>query len=358
MDSPDFDDIDPAAFGDAPATGADSAAGRLVDQAAAGSGVAPDGPDSSDDVDPAAFGAGGAEAPAVDDVAFALASLPPPAGIAQILPADFQLPRLIRFVPDLAVKARLDAAVDHLEKVSVSGLAGLEAADQSMAAVRDCLKATDEVFREAAADADQVHKSITGERARWKSRGLELLEKRGTQVARERKRIDEEEATANRKEQEDANRLERERLAAEAEKQASLGAPAAVVEVMKAQAATAQAAPVSRPVRSSAAAAMSHSTAVEEWKARLQGTLAEADDQQPELKDLTPAQVTSLRAFLLHAATTGQDLGLIAIDWPAAKNRAKADGKTMNVPGFESYKDYSTRAKPKRGSHRSTAGGR
>lgn len=342
MDSPDYDDLDPALF--PPET-------------------------FEDDVDPAALleetrrlvavvldSAPGVTAmmPLDEELQHALATAPlhgdraePATGLMQILPADFPLPRLIKFVPNLEVKARLDAAVAHLGGVVVSGLDGLAAADIAMEAVRQSIKAAELEFADAAADAHNIHKAITGARADWVAAGTAVLARKGADVAREKRRLDDLERDQARQAQEQANRVERERLAAEAERQASLGAPAAVVEVMKTQAAVAQAPPPLRPV-SSAAAVMTHSTGVKEWKARLQGTLAD-DEQQPEMFDLTAAQIVSVRAAMLASATTGENLGFFDINWPAVKARAKADGKTFKVAGFEAYEDYSTRAKGQRG---------
>ena len=65
---------------------------------------------------------------------------PLPVALMQILPADFPLPALTRFVPDPRLKAALDQASAYALSVEVHGAEGLQRADLALTALRTSLK--------------------------------------------------------------------------------------------------------------------------------------------------------------------------------------------------------------------------
>jgi hypothetical protein len=286
----------------------------------------------------------------------------PTLALMQILDADFPLPTLIRFVPDVRLKQAVDEATAYALSVKVEGADGVQRADLALTALQTSLKAIEEHFKEAAQIADDLHKRITGTRAEWLAAGKAAKATVGGRLATEQRRLDAIAAEAKRKAQAEADRAAREVARREAEAAEKARAPAPVVEELKRQAETITAPPVQTPV---IAPILRGNTVVPRWKARFRGTPAEADPN-PEIKNLTPAQ--RLQAFHLIvnvAAKLAHDLGLalepdylskcpgaplavIAIDWSYANRRADADKSTFQIPGLEPFKQDWTRSKASR----------
>ena len=265
-----------------------------------------------------------------------------PMGLMQLLPADFPLPTLIRFVPDARLKQALDDATAKAMALEVTGAEGMQRADVALAAVRDTVKAVREHFDEPAAQAHALHSSITSRRAEWLKAGENALAVVGRRVAAEKARLQAIADDQRRKEQDAANERERERRRQEAAEAEKAQAPARVVEQMKQEAEKAQAPPV--PVAAAAPPQMSRNTVVTTWKARIKGTPAD-DEPNPEMADLSPAQLEQVRVLLRAVADGTEPMACFAIDWGYLNRRAKAEEKTFAIAGMESFPDSNTRGK-------------
>jgi hypothetical protein len=268
-----------------------------------------------------------------------------PMGLVEILPADFKLPALIKFVPNPALRIAADEAATYALGVVVEGPDGLQRADLALAALRAGVKAIDEHFEEPAQIANQLHKHITSTRAEWQAAGKAAVETVGRRIWTEQRRLDELAAAERRKAQDEADRKAREDAKREAEAAAKANAPAPVVKELQRQAETATAPPVAQSAV--APPALRNSSTVTTWKARIAGTPG-SDEPNPDIAALSPAQ--RLQVFeLLKAIIDGKaPLAVLAIDWSYLNKRAKADKGTLAIPGIEAFEDGGVRAKGSR----------
>lgn len=269
---------------------------------------------------------------------------PEPVALMQVLPADFPLPALIRFVPDPALRVAADAAARYALSLEVREAEGVQRADAALTTLRASLKTIEAHFEEPADIANRLHKQITGTRAEWCAGAKAALDTVGRRVATEQRRLQAEEQERRRRAQEEEDRKERERLRQEAEAAEKAKAPAPVVEEMKRQAATATAPPV--PVQAPAPK-LSGSSVVGTWKARLKGTSGEADPN-PATEEMTPAQKAKVMDLLRAIVDAELPLVGLQIDWSYWNKRAKADKSTLDVPGIEAFEDIGLRGKSSR----------
>lgn len=267
-----------------------------------------------------------------------------PLALMQVLPADFPLPALIRFVPDPALRTAADEAARHALTIEVAGPEGLRKADVACTALRASLKAIHEHFENPADIANQLHKQITGTRSAWVDGPKRALDTVSGRVATEQRRLKQLADEERRKQQAEADRLERERRKKEAEEAARQQAPAPVVEEMKRQAETATAPPVAPPAETPT---LSGSTVVTTWKARLKGTTGD-QDPNPDITALTPVQRAAAMTLLRAIVDAEQPLVGIQIDWAYWNKRAKSDQAALEVPGIEAFPQEGLRAKPSR----------
>lgn len=268
-----------------------------------------------------------------------------PLALVEILPADFRLPALIKFVPNPALRVAAEESASYAMAVAVEGPDGLKRADLALAALRASVKAIDEHFEEPTAIANQLHKRLTTVRGEWQASGKTAIETVGRRVWSEQRRLDELAAAERRKAQDEADRQAREVAQREVEAAAKAKAPAPVVEELKRQAETATAPPVAQSA--SAPPALRNSSTVTTWKARIVGTPG-SDEPNPEMATLSAAQ--RLHVFeLLAAIVEGKaPLAAIALDWSYLNKRAKADKSTLAIPGIEAFEEGGVRAKGSR----------
>jgi hypothetical protein len=266
-------------------------------------------------------------------------------GLMTVLPADFPLPSLIRFVPDPALKAQIDAAAEAALGIEVVGASGLRQADQAIASLRRAVGDVRQHFEEPASQAHALHVAITSCRGQWMQAGETAITVVGRRIAAETARLQAIADDERRKAQAEANRLERDRLRREAEAAAQQAAPEHIVQAMKAEAETATAPPVAPAV--SSPPPLASTTILQTWKARPAGTPADADPN-PEIGDLSPMQAGEIRKLMRAAADGLESLACFSIDWGYINRRAKAEGKAFRMAGVEAYQDSSTRAKPGR----------
>jgi hypothetical protein len=290
-----------------------------------------------------------------DDIDFALATAPalphaqstaavPAMALVEILPPEFDLPRLTMFVPRRELKAHLDEAVTFALSVDVATADGLSLADSSTAAIRACLKDIETHFTEPTEIANKLHKRLTGLRGEWMQPGDEAVRTVGRRIAIEKSRLDALAAEARRKAQAEADRIAREQRQREAQMAEAHGAPPAVVEQMTQQATVATAPPV--PVVPTSAP-LAHTTVTKTWKARVKGSPADAAPN-PAMAELTPAQQAVVLELVKAVAAGAVPLTALDLNWSYLNARAKAEKGTLAIPGIAPYEEQGTRAKPGR----------
>jgi hypothetical protein len=265
--------------------------------------------------------------------------------LMEVLPADFRLPALIKFIPNPQLRVAADQAGTYALGLTVDGPDGLQRADLALQAVRTAIKSIEEHFSEPASIANELHKAITSVRGEWCTRGKQAIETVGKRMYAEQRRLDAVALEERRKAQAEADRLAREAAKREADAAAKAQAPPAVVQELQRQAETATAPPV--PVPASMPAPLRGSTTVERWKARLVGTRGE-DEPNPEMAMLNPEQ--RLRVFeAMRAVLEGKaPLTLFEINWSGINKRAGAEKATFAIPGFEAFDVGGMRAKGQR----------
>ena len=268
-------------------------------------------------------------------------SVQPPAALMEVLPADFPLPSLIKFVPNPQLRVAADQSAAYALGVEVSGAEGLQRADVALTTLRASLKAIEDHFAEPVEIANKLHKGLTGTRAEWLSRGKQAIETVGRKVYAEQRRLEAIEAEVRRKAQEEADRQAREAARREAEAAAKAKAPAPVVEELNRQAQTATAAPVRT---ATPAPTMRGTSVVSTWKARIAGTPG-SDEPNPDISALTPAQRAQVLVLLKAIIDERAPITAIAIDWSYLNKRAKSDKSTLRIPGIEAFEDGGVRAK-------------
>lgn len=284
--------------------------------------------------------------PVADDPVFESAALTAQEDVqatplVEILPADFPLPLLTRFVADRRLKERAEKATAYALSIDVAGPKGLQRADLALGTLREAQKAIEAHFEEPASVANQLHKALTGKRGEWLTPGADAIKTVGNRVWQEQRRLEREEADRRRAEQEEADRQARESARKEAEAAAAAQAPEPVVEELKRQAEVATAPPVQR---STPVATMRTTTTVTTHKARLASSTADREPN-PEIADLNPAELADVMT-LLQAIVAGQaPVNCIELSWKYLNARAKADKSRLNIPSIVAYEDGGVRGK-------------
>jgi hypothetical protein len=264
-----------------------------------------------------------------------------PSALMQVLPADFPLPNLTRFCPNLALRQAADEAAAYALGVEVAGPEGLQRADAAVTALRGTLKAIEEHFEEPVAIANRLHKQLTGVRGEWLERGAAAVRTIGSRIYAEQRRLDEIERETRRKAQDEADRQAREIARKQADEAAKAKAPEQIVEQMKKQAETATAPPV--PVVAPAPKLQGVST-VTTWKARIAGTPA-CDEPLSDTEKLTPAQQLEVMKLLKAIIDGRAPMACICLNTAYLTRRAKADKGTLQIPGIEAYEEGGIRSK-------------
>jgi hypothetical protein len=222
----------------------------------------------------------------------ALAPLP----LVEVLPADFKLSPLTKFIPNPELRKLADEAATSALAIAVTGNDGMVQADAALAVVRARLAAIDQSFAEPVATAFSLHRTLTGIRGEWRARGDQAIEMVGRRIFDERKRLEAIAAEEKRKAQEAADRQAREEKQREADAAKAQQAPPAVVWELEQQARTATAPPVATPA-AAAPAPLKNSTPVSKHKCRIAGTTG-SEEQNPDMESLTQEQ--RLQIFEAH----------------------------------------------------------
>jgi hypothetical protein len=270
---------------------------------------------------------------------------PAPMPLMQILPADFQLPALIKFCPRPELRAALDQAAAYALSLEVKGggQAALAKADLAVTALSDAIRVFEADFEDAASLANRLHKQITSARSEGAAAAKQAKETIGRAIYAELKRLTDAENERRRQEQEEANRKAREQAEADAKAAQKNNAPRQVVEQLQKRVETAVAppVPVASPVK------MASTSVVTTWKARIKGTPADADPN-PDMAEITPEQRAQVLELMAAVIAGTQPITVFEINWSVLNNRAKSDKGTLAITGIEAYADGAVRSKGRR----------
>lgn len=261
-----------------------------------------------------------------------------------LMPAEFVLPPLVRFVPNRALREALEQAVAVAAGIDVTAPAGLEAADAALGNVRDAMKAIEAHFEEPKRLAHDEHKRITGTLADWLRAGERVVGDVGGAMLREHERRDAAARDQARQAQAVLDREAQDRAREEAQYAAAAGAPADVVADLEQQADTARAitvAPVAAPTP------LARNAVAKAWKARLVGTLP-GDEINPKSDELTPAQVPAFEALLRAVLEGRASRAVLSVNWTYANKRASGDKTAMQIPGLEAVRVAGLKGKASR----------
>jgi len=262
--------------------------------------------------------------------------------LVEVLPADFPLPRLLKFVPNSLTKRDLDQATAALLRVQVKGREGISQAGAALQVVKALLERTARDFEEPKRLAYQLHQHITSLLADYTNPAQAAVRAVGQAVWAETRRLDHLEAEAKREKQDQADQEEKQRISREAAAAEAAGASRPVVEGLRLQAQTAVAPPV--PEEPAAGPPPVVAT-VTTWKARLQDTPVGAEPN-PDITELSLAQRARMLELLADILETKRNLTAIEINWKVLNARARAEKQAFSVPGFEAFESGGTRAKP------------
>lgn len=261
--------------------------------------------------------------------------------LVEVLPADFPLPLLIRFVPDLRLKKAAADMAARVLAVEVGLDDGPTLLDEALTNCRGSVKAIEADFDEPTKVANRLHKRLTTMLGEWcevPKNAIVVGNRRLFDEQGRRQAIADE---ARRKAQDEANRQAREAALKEAEAAAKQRAPVEVVEELKRQAETATA----PPVAATGPPPLKGSSAVVPWKARLLGTPADGDPH-PKIEDLSPTQRQHVLELLKAIVEGRAPLAAIdGLDWGYLDKRADHERTTMAIPGLEAFAAGGMRAK-------------
>mgnify|MGYP000379062933 CR=1 FL=1 len=256
-------------------------------------------------------------------------------GRVDLLPASFQLPPLVRFVPNVGLFETLERAVAVAEAIDVAGAPGLQKADAALGDVRDAMKAIEAHFDEPKRLAHEEHKRITGKLAEWLKVGEQAVDTVGARILAATERLEQAARDQARREQEALDAEARAQARQEADFAAAAGAPADVVDALTvaAETATAQTVTTVEP----AGVDLTRNAKSTTWKARLVGT-APGAEINPDSAELTPAQVPGFEDLLSAVLEGRASRACVAVNWSYVNKRAGADKTALQIPGLEAVK--------------------
>lgn len=262
------------------------------------------------------------------------------ATLVDVLGADVPLPALIRFVPNVALRAAAAEAARYALSIDVKGAEGLARADSALTALRTSQKAIGDHFLEPKVIANRLHKRITTIEGEWLADGEAATKTVGDRVWTETRRLQAIADEERRRAQAEADRAARDAAKREAEAARAAQAPAAIVEDLRRQAEIATAPPVVQ----TSAPVLRGSSAVTTWKARPHGTTGDMEPN-PDIAEMSDSQVAKVKELLAAILESKAPIQAIAVNWSYLNARAKADKGTMRIPGFEAFEVGSVRAK-------------
>ncbi len=262
--------------------------------------------------------------------------------LVELLPADFPLPTLIKFVPDPRIRAAADDDAARLLAIQVTDETSMRVMDACLDRQRNHRKTIEALFEEPTSIANQLHKRLTSLRSEWLESTDKAIKAGGDRLVETQRRLEREAAEVRRRRQEEADRLAREQAQREADAARAAQAPPEVVEQLQAEAQTATAPPL--PLYDTTKSALKSTSVVSTWKPRPKGTES-AGNHQPFMNDLTPAQKVHVLAAMKAVIEGRSPFSVFEINWTYLNARARADKKAFNIEGFEVYEDGSTRGR-------------
>lgn len=281
------------------------------------------------------------------DEQHAIAALP----IIQALPTDFpSLAALLTFVPDVALKRRLDAIAAEAETLAVTGHEGLAAADALREQLREGIATALAAFdgsNEFPGPTKLSHalwKRMTGLRGDFTDRGTTAMESLNRRIVAETKRLEALAAEQRRRDQAQADVAVKQTVAKAAEEAKRANAPKPIVDALEQQVATATAPPVAGSVLGPR---MASTSVVPKWRGRLQETPADAEPH-PKTDELTVPQQVQARRVLKAILDGEAPLTFVDFNWGKIDKRAESDKTTFAIPGLEAYDEGSARSKGRR----------
>jgi hypothetical protein len=279
------------------------------------------------------------QAPARMDV---LPPEPDDLALRQVMPEDFPLLTLLRFIPDIRLKKAVEAAAQAVLDIDVTAEGGLAKLDEAMPLLRTAISNADASFDDPVSLANQLHKRLTGLRGDFRKPGIDALETGNERIKAEKRKRDAADAEARRVAQAEADRKAKEDLAKAAKEAAARNAPKDVVAALKQQAKVATAPPVSVP---RSAPALQNTSVVEKWKCRLKGTPDDAEPN-PAMTELTLDQQQTVRRIFKSISEGWIPLTAASLDWAYLNKRAGAEKTTFDLPDLEAFDEGGTRSKP------------
>ncbi len=277
-------------------------------------------------------------------MAVTVGALAEPASLVEVLPADFPLPALIRFVPNPGLRVLAGTAAVQALAIDVRGPEGLTLADTALTTLRGALKAIETHLADPTAIAYNLHRRLTTVRSEWQAEGLAALETVSRRIYEEHQRVEAVAREERRLAQVEADRVAREHAQREADAARAAQAPVEVVAQLEQQVATTTAPPVAK----TAAATLGGSTPVKTYKGRLMGTPG-SDEPNPAMADLSVAQRHQVLALMRAVLEGKAPLVFFDLNWPAINKRAVAERSAFAVAGLEAFETGSLRAKAARG---------
>lgn len=260
---------------------------------------------------------------------------------------SFPLRTLLQFLPDVALKARLNAKAARLLEIDLAGdgLQQAEALRAEMLSDVDNVLAMFDGSKAApgpTALAHQLHKRLCDLRADFVAAATSASAVVGPKIVKETRERETAALAEAKAAQDRADEAAREdaRLAL-AEVRGS-GGDAAVEAVLEREAATGSAPPVHVP----ASRPMARSTVAEKWRVRLKGSGLEGDAAQPT--DLTRVSGSDVKMLLDLFKLVGEGqvpLSYVLMNWSALNKRAGADKAAFAIPCLEAYDEGSLRRK-------------
>lgn len=271
-----------------------------------------------------------------------LPAAPDDLALQQVMPENFPLLTLLRFLPDVRLKKAVEAAAAAVLAIDVTADGGLAQLDAALPVLREAIADSDRSFDDPVGLANQLHKRLTGLRGDFRKPGADALETGNERLKAEKRRRDAIDAEAKRVAQVAADKQAREALAQAAKDAAARNAPKDVVAALKKEAKTAVAPPVHVP---SSAAPLKNTSVVEQWKVRLKGT-PEGADPNPAMDELSLAQQQQVRLIFKAISEGWIPLMAASIDWAYLNKRAGSDKTTFDMPELEAFDEGGTRSKP------------
>jgi hypothetical protein len=274
------------------------------------------------------------------------------AATSEVLPADFELPPAIRFVPNPELQIRAVEFATEISALQVTDNDSCQRMDGLLARARLHDQRIDDHFAEPVDFFFARHRALTTQRNEFHGSLPEMVKTGGRRIylfnqEQERKAADE-----RRLRQEEADRQAREVAEQEAAEARKAQAPAPLIAQLEEQARTATAPPVAATA-TAPRDTLKGSTVTETWKVRLANTRADASFLQPEkTADMSNDERASVLELLKGIVAGAAPMSLIRVDWTTANQLVKAHKGTLKIPGFTPYQDGGTRGKSTRGQMR------